>query len=125
MWSFVARHCLALSSATTRCDFLKRLGNQLVQPFLCLVSFESGYRLARRLLSLWRYNPAGQHRAPLAHGARAHYRSHMPDRASRLVLGADCQEAINILRDAWEPMTDWPPPLEVESVFRMNSPQKL
>ena len=49
---------------------------------------------------------------------RAHYRSHMPDRASELVLGADCQEAINILRDAWEPMTDRPPPLEVESVFR-------
>ena len=58
--------CQALLGPIFRDDtlrLLKRLGNQLVRPItFCLVSFESQYRLARRLLSLWRYNPAGQHR---------------------------------------------------------------
>jgi hypothetical protein len=97
---------------------LQHTVRELTRPItICLVSFEPN--------TIW---PAG-----FCHAAdttirgntgqpwqmtRAHVQSSTLQRTSPLILGADSDEAGDLLREVWQPLSDLPAPLPVWSVLR-------
>lgn len=100
----------------TTLELLQRISSDISGPItVCFVSFEPNFAWPAGFCHCGDTTLRMNSRHPW-HMTRAHVRSHMPGRSSELVLGADCEEAADILLAVWEPMSDVQP-LSVEKVF--------